>query len=237
MLITGSAARLRPCRTPPPPWPGAPQPREPAPRSRRRGRARPQGAQDPKRSSRRSRFRHSTPSCFPTQEPNGWHPPMGLPSRARFGGIPTWQFCYVARGGAWLSAVALLGWTKTGSPLHYEQRFAIPTGAALSCPPRRRHLRVSLPCKSTPLRPARGWPTKHTFVPRAQRGCAKGNLSDRTRALGAGPSAAQPVRPEGRPPPYSHSIVPGGFEVMSSVTRFTCAISLIMREATFSSRS
>src|SRR4051794_23743159 len=36
---------------------------------------------------------------------------------------------------------------------------------------------------------------------------------------------------------YSHSIVPGGLDVMSSVTRFTCAISLIMREATFSSRS
>ncbi len=36
---------------------------------------------------------------------------------------------------------------------------------------------------------------------------------------------------------YSHSIVPGGFEVMSSVTRFTCWISLIMREATRSSRS
>ena len=36
---------------------------------------------------------------------------------------------------------------------------------------------------------------------------------------------------------YSHSIVPGGFDVMSSVTRFTCAISLIIREATFSSRS
>jgi hypothetical protein len=36
---------------------------------------------------------------------------------------------------------------------------------------------------------------------------------------------------------YSHSIVPGGLDVMSSVTRLTCAISLIMREATFSSRS
>ena len=41
----------------------------------------------------------------------------------------------------------------------------------------------------------------------------------------------------GRRNPYSHSIVPGGFDVMSSVTRFTCAISLIMREATRSSRS
>src|SRR3954471_9295199 len=36
---------------------------------------------------------------------------------------------------------------------------------------------------------------------------------------------------------HSHSIVPGGLDVMSNVTRFTCAISLIMREATFSSRS
>ena len=39
------------------------------------------------------------------------------------------------------------------------------------------------------------------------------------------------------PPGYSHSIVPGGFDVMSSVTRLTCAISLIIREATLSSRS
>jgi hypothetical protein len=36
---------------------------------------------------------------------------------------------------------------------------------------------------------------------------------------------------------YSHSIVPGGFDVMSSTTRFTSRSSLIMREATFSSRS
>jgi hypothetical protein len=36
---------------------------------------------------------------------------------------------------------------------------------------------------------------------------------------------------------YSHSMVPGGLLVISSVTRFTCAISLIMREATRSSRS
>ena len=36
---------------------------------------------------------------------------------------------------------------------------------------------------------------------------------------------------------YSHSMVPGGFEVMSSTTRFTWRISLIIREAIFSSRS
>ena len=36
---------------------------------------------------------------------------------------------------------------------------------------------------------------------------------------------------------YSHSIVPGGLLVMSSTTRFTSRISLIMREAICSSRS
>ena len=44
-------------------------------------------------------------------------------------------------------------------------------------------------------------------------------------------------QPPDDPADYSHSIVPGGFDVMSSVTRFTCGISLIIREATFSSRS
>ena len=37
--------------------------------------------------------------------------------------------------------------------------------------------------------------------------------------------------------PYSHSIVPGGFDVMSRTTRLTSRISLIMREAICSSRS
>ena len=46
-----------------------------------------------------------------------------------------------------------------------------------------------------------------------------------------------PRRPRPMRRPYSHSIVPGGLDVMSRVTRFTCAISLIMREATLSSRS
>ncbi len=36
---------------------------------------------------------------------------------------------------------------------------------------------------------------------------------------------------------YSHSMVPGGFDVMSSTTRLTSRISLIMREAICSSRS
>ena len=36
---------------------------------------------------------------------------------------------------------------------------------------------------------------------------------------------------------YSHSIVPGGFDVMSRTTRLTSRISLIMREAMRSSRS
>ena len=39
------------------------------------------------------------------------------------------------------------------------------------------------------------------------------------------------------PEHYSHSMVPGGFDVMSSTTRFTSRISLIMREAICSSRS
>ena len=39
------------------------------------------------------------------------------------------------------------------------------------------------------------------------------------------------------PPDHSHSIVPGGLEVMSSTTRLTSRISLIMREAICSSRS
>jgi hypothetical protein len=38
-------------------------------------------------------------------------------------------------------------------------------------------------------------------------------------------------------PNYSHSIVPGGFDVMSRTTRFTCGISLIIRDAIRSSRS
>ena len=36
---------------------------------------------------------------------------------------------------------------------------------------------------------------------------------------------------------YSHSIVPGGFDVMSRTTRLTSRISLIIREAMRSSRS
>ena len=36
---------------------------------------------------------------------------------------------------------------------------------------------------------------------------------------------------------YSHSIVLGGFDEMSSATRFTWGISLMMRLETFSSRS
>ena len=39
------------------------------------------------------------------------------------------------------------------------------------------------------------------------------------------------------PAAYSHSIVPGGFDVMSSTTRLTSRSSLIMREAIVSSRS
>ena len=55
-------------------------------------------------------------------------------------------------------------------------------------------------------------------------------------ALGAGvrPQVADGLRGERR---HSHSIVPGGFDVMSSTTRLTSRISLIMREAICSSRS
>src|SRR5262249_4354427 len=45
------------------------------------------------------------------------------------------------------------------------------------------------------------------------------------------------ARPGLRPGSYSHSIVPGGFEVMSSTTRLTSRSSLIIREAIVSSRS
>jgi hypothetical protein len=44
------------------------------------------------------------------------------------------------------------------------------------------------------------------------------------------------IEPE-QPKRYSHSIVPGGLEVMSSTTRLTSRSSLIMREAIVSSRS
>ena len=47
------------------------------------------------------------------------------------------------------------------------------------------------------------------------------------------PSAVRPA--EGGP--YSHSMVAGGFDEMSSTTRFTSGISLMMREETVSSRS
>jgi hypothetical protein len=55
-----------------------------------------------------------------------------------------------------------------------------------------------------------------------------------SRSCSAGAEKLSDSRRAGR---YSHSIVPGGLDVMSSVTRLTCVISLIMREATFSSRS
>ena len=68
----------------------------------------------------------------------------------------------------------------------------------------------------------------------------------RAAALAGGPGGAR--RRRGRPAPqrpacrglgarYSHSIVPGGLEVMSSTTRPTGRISLIIREAICSSRS
>src|SRR5215218_5008094 len=61
--------------------------------------------------------------------------------------------------------------------------------------------------------------------------------------LRAGAEPRRPRRPFLRPARplwragYSHSIVPGGLLVMSSTTRLTSRISLIMREAIRSSRS
>jgi hypothetical protein len=66
-------------------------------------------------------------------------------------------------------------------------------------------------------------------APSGERACERKSW-DRTRAWERRSTAQES-------PGYSHSIVPGGFDVMSSVTRLTCAISLIIREATFSSRS
>jgi hypothetical protein len=56
------------------------------------------------------------------------------------------------------------------------------------------------------------------------------------------PLAATSPRPtppgwSGRSEHHSHSIVPGGLDVMSSTTRLTSRSSLIMREAICSSRS
>ena len=58
-------------------------------------------------------------------------------------------------------------------------------------------------------------------------------------------SSSMPYRSARAPPShdgnaaarYSHSIVPGGLDVMSSTTRLTSRSSLIMREAICSSRS
>ena len=51
------------------------------------------------------------------------------------------------------------------------------------------------------------------------------------------PRPATSARTKDGPSAYSHSIVPGGLDVMSSTTRLTSRSSLIMREAMRSSRS
>ncbi len=59
-----------------------------------------------------------------------------------------------------------------------------------------------------------------------------------TRATAKCPEWGNDAARDGRgSPDYSHSMVPGGFEVMSSTTRLTSRSSLIMREAIVSSRS
>jgi len=61
----------------------------------------------------------------------------------------------------------------------------------------------------------------------------------RAWAGGFGSDRTRPQQPASlaRESAYSHSIVPGGLLVMSSTTRLTSRISLIMREAICSSRS
>ena len=83
-----------------------------------------------------------------------------------------------------------------------------------------------------------------------RRAARAGRRADRRRLVPdrRGPRAvgpALPARRRGAAPDhaersltsYSHSIVPGGFDVMSSTTRLTSRISSIMREAICSSRS
>ena len=76
---------------------------------------------------------------------------------------------------------------------------------------------------------------------RARRAAERARLAADRRRLGAvGPAlpAQRPRRPAARlGRRYSHSIVPGGLDVMSSTTRLTSRISPIMREAICSSRS
>ena len=73
--------------------------------------------------------------------------------------------------------------------------------------------------------PAAPWSPRQTF----DCALAAGAASRRARTRTIRRTAPEYV--------YSHSIVPGGFEVMSRVTRFTWRISLIIREAMRSSRS
>src|ERR671939_322584 len=80
--------------------------------------------------------------------------------------------------------------------------------------------------------------TAGKLIPKASAG-AEGHGQDDPEALATGeqePGDRSHEQAPERPGDYSHSIVPGGLDVMSSVTRLTCGSSLIMREATFSSR-
>jgi hypothetical protein len=66
-----------------------------------------------------------------------------------------------------------------------------------------------------------------SFLARTQEAWPASQASDRGRREGRGSG----------PLGYSHSIVPGGLDVMSKTTRFTSRSSLIMREAIVSSKS
>src|SRR3954453_5007325 len=81
----------------------------------------------------------------------------------------------------------------------------------------------------------------HLLEQQEDRGPAGDARDDSTRPAGA---RAERHDVEGReddaddePRDYSHSIVPGGLLVMSSTTRLTSRISLIIRDAICSSRS
>ncbi len=71
------------------------------------------------------------------------------------------------------------------------------------------------------------WTNRHTFVPPALP--ARANHQGQSLAV-------LPVRRSARHG-YSHSIVDGGFDVMSSTTRFTAGTSFTIRDEIVSSRS
>jgi hypothetical protein len=87
------------------------------------------------------------------------------------------------------------------------------------------------------LRPVTRPPCQQTVSERAPSGERTSERSEREVGGQAVPNGPAPPPAGALARTYSHSIVPGGFDVMSNVTRFTAAISLIIRDATRSSRS